>query len=163
MAAHTHKPEPFDHVMDSDKWEFFNALFGDAVEWHLPAFDIPLGSRVHHFQITKFMVLELIAALLIVLIYVPLSRRSQNGELPKGSWWNAFESLLTFVRNEIARPNLGEHDADRYVPYLWTLFLFLLFCNLLGMFPFMGSPTASIWVTGASPVSVFSCCTGRPS
>jgi F-type H+-transporting ATPase subunit a len=149
MPAHTHTPEPFDHVMDSDKWEFFNAIFGDAVEWHLPAFDIPLGARVYHFQITKFMVLELIAALLIILIYVPLSRRSQNGELPKGGWWNAFESLLTFVRNEIARPNLGEHDADKYVPYLWTLFLFLLFCNLLGMFPFMGSPTASIWVTGA--------------
>jgi F-type H+-transporting ATPase subunit a len=35
------------------------------------------------------------------------------------------------------------------VPFLWTQFLFILFCNLLGMFPFLGSPTASIWVTGA--------------
>ncbi len=69
--------------------------------------------------------------------------------MPKGRWWNAFESLLTFVRDEIAKPNLGEKDADKYVPYLWTLFLFLLFCNLLGLFPFMGSPTASIWATGA--------------
>jgi len=34
------------------------------------------------------------------------------------------------------------------VPFLWTIFLFILFCNLLGMIPFLGSPTASIWVTG---------------
>ena len=84
-----------------------------------------------------------------MLIYVPLARRVAERRAAQRRWWNAFESLLTFVRNDIAKPNLGEHDADKYVPYLWTLFLFLLFCNLLGMIPFMGSPTASIWVTGA--------------
>ncbi|HMC64085.1 MAG TPA: F0F1 ATP synthase subunit A, partial [Gemmataceae bacterium] len=40
-------------------------------------------------------------------------------------------------------------DADRYVPFLWTLFFFILFNNLLGMFPWMGSPTANLYVTGA--------------
>jgi F-type H+-transporting ATPase subunit a len=148
-----HAPDPFEHVMDSpasgDKWEFFNAAFGRPIEWHLPGFDINIGSFHHHFQLTKFMLLELVAAALILLIYIPLARRSQNGELPRGGWWNAFESLLTFIRNEVAKPNLGEKEADKYVPYLWTLFLFLLFCNLLGMIPFAGSPTASIWVTGA--------------
>jgi F-type H+-transporting ATPase subunit a len=145
MAEHKH--DPFKHVQDTDIWEFFSALFGDKQELQLPALHIP--GLDYHFQITKFMILELIAAALILLIYVPLTRRASGGELPKGRWWNAFESLLTFVRNEIAKPNLGEKDADKYVPYLWTLFLFLLFCNLLGMFPFMGSPTASIWATGA--------------
>jgi F-type H+-transporting ATPase subunit a len=135
-----HEPSPFEHVMDTSTWEFFESLFGDKVEWHLP--------KVLHFQITKFMILELVAAVLIVLIYIPLAKRSREGGLPRGSWWNAFESLLTFVRNEVARPNLGDKDADRYVPYLWTLFLFILFCNLLGMIPFMGSPTANIWATG---------------
>ena len=153
MAEHAHAPHPFEHVMDSpasgDKWEFFNAAFGRPIEWHVPGYDINIGSFHHHFQLTKFMILEVVAAVLILLIYIPLARRSRNGELPRGGWWNAFESLLTFIRNEVARPNLGEHDADRYVPYLWTLFLFLLFCNLLGMLPFLGSPTASIWVTGA--------------
>src|SRR5262249_501719 len=43
---------------------------------------------------------------------------------------------------------LGTHPGDAYVPFLWTMFLFILFCNLLGMIPTMGSPTASIWVTG---------------
>src|SRR5205807_3239657 len=63
--------------------------------------------------------------------------------------------LLTFIRNEVARPTIGERDADRFVPFLWTLFLFVLFNNLLGMFPFLGSPTASIWVTGGLAVCAF--------
>jgi len=159
-----HEPHPFEHVMDSpvthNKWEFFNAAFGPAIEWELPAFDLPYINYHfqldwYRFQLTKFMILELVAAALILLIYIPLARRSKDGKLPQGRWWNAFESLLTFVRNEIARPNLGEKDADKYVPYLWTLFLFLLFCNLLGMFPFLGSPTASIWVTGALACTAF--------
>ena len=143
MAEHKHNP--FEHVQDTDIWQFFTTLFGDKQEIQLPGFHI----FNYHFQITKFMILELVAAALILVIYIPIARRSSTGELPKGRWWNAFESLLTFVRNEIAKPNLGEKDADKYVPYLWTLFLFLLFCNLLGMFPFMGSPTANIWATGA--------------
>jgi F-type H+-transporting ATPase subunit a len=152
MPSHAHHdPQPFEHVMDTRAWEFFNAAFGDKVEWELPSFTI-FG---HDFQLTKFMILELVAALLVALIYIPMARRVRTGELPQGGWWNAFEALLTFVRNEIARPNLGEHDADKYVPYLWTLFLFILFCNLLGMLPFLGSPTASIWVTGALACTSF--------
>src|SRR5262249_25412263 len=51
-----------------------------------------------------------------------------------------------FIRDEIAKPYIGK-EADRYVPYLWTVFLFVLTCNLLGMFPFLGSPTASFATT----------------
>ncbi len=151
-----HVPDPMHHVVDPQdgSWEFFDRLFG-GFEIHLPKFDLPaieiagytFGGRP--FQLTKYMVLELLAAGLILLIFIPLARRSRDGSLPKGSWWNSFESLLTFIRDEVARPNMGEKEADRFVPFLWTLFLFILFCNLLGMFPWMGSPTASIWVTGA--------------
>jgi F-type H+-transporting ATPase subunit a len=136
-----------EHVQDSKYvWEFFDRLFGGV--------EIPLP-KIFGLQITKFMILELIAAGLILAIFIPLARRAQHGQLPKGRWWNAFESLLTFIRDEIARPNIGEHDADRFVPYLWTVFLFILVCNLLGMIPFMGSPTASIWVTGGLAVCSF--------
>ena len=38
-------------------------------------------------------------------------------------------------------------EADKYVPFLWTMFLFILVCNLLGLVPFGGSPTAAISVT----------------
>jgi F-type H+-transporting ATPase subunit a len=129
---------PLEHVLDTTKWVFFDALFGGK------AWDIP---PVFGLKITKFMILEVIAAGLILAIFVPLSRRAAKGGVPKGPFWNAFESLLTFIRNEVAKPNLGEEEADTYVPFLWTMFLFILFCNLLGMIPLMGSPTASIWMT----------------
>src|SRR5262245_332655 len=165
---------PTEHVMDEKgSWTFFTDLFGGV--------QIPLGPEIDlglfKFQLTKFMLLELIAAGLILAIFIPLCRRAARGDPPKGPWWNAFESLLTFVRDEVARPTLaapedhhdgehhdehhGEHaaprgkDYDAYVPFLWTTFLFILFCNLLGLIPFMGSPTASIWMTGAMAVCAF--------
>jgi F-type H+-transporting ATPase subunit a len=131
---------PFEHVIDQKKWGFFENFH---LEFYLPGF------------LTKYMVLELIAAGLVVAIFVPLARQAQSGEPVKGKFWNAFESLLTFIRDQVVRPCIGEHDADRFLPFFWTLFLFILFCNLLGMFPFMGSPTASLSVTGALALCTF--------
>jgi F-type H+-transporting ATPase subunit a len=123
----------------------------------------PIGHVVDHaivsvgrFKVfTKYMILEAIAAGLIIAIYIPLAKRAQSGEPPKGPFQNFFEVLLTFVRDDIAKPNLGEDDADKYVPFLWTLFLFIMFCNLLGLVPYGGSPTANIYATGALALVVF--------
>jgi F-type H+-transporting ATPase subunit a len=143
-AAHEDK-SALHHVMDSDTWEFFDTLA--LHEWHLP--------NILGLQITKFMLLEVIAALLIIAIYIPLARRMQDGQVVRGSFFNFFEVLLTFVREQIAKPSIGEHDADKHVPFLWTVFLFILFNNLLGIFPFGGSPTASINVTVPLALIVF--------
>jgi F-type H+-transporting ATPase subunit a len=151
MADAHHVPDPIHHVVDEkEHWHLFDRLFG-GVDIPLPHFEL-LG---HEFRLTKFMILELLAAVLIAAIFIPIARRSRGGALPKGSWWNCFEVLLTFIRNEVAKPNIGDKDADRFVPYLWTVFLCILFLNLLGMFPWMGSPTASISVTGALAVLSF--------
>lgn len=142
--AEPKKLSPFEHVMDSAFFHFFESGHVEIKLW-----------KVGPFQLTKFMVLELIAAVAVAAIFIPMARRAQRGDPPRGWWDNAFESLLTFIRDEVAKPNLGDHDADHYVPFLWTLFLFILFCNLLGMIPFLGSPTASIWVTGGLAVCSF--------
>jgi F-type H+-transporting ATPase subunit a len=153
MLFAAHEPTAMDHVQDEvGQWTIFHDLFGGL--------SIPLGPPLfyigdHPVQLTKFMLLELLVAGLIIAIFVPLCRKAAAGGLPKGAWWNAFESLLAFVRNDIAKPALGEHEADRFVPFLWTVFLFILFLNLLGLFPFLASPTASIWVTGAMAVVSF--------
>jgi F-type H+-transporting ATPase subunit a len=149
MAEH-HEPNAFHHVMDTkstgNTWELFDRFFSEPVEIQLPFLGTFFGRPVY---LTKFMILELIAAALLLVIFIPMCRRAGRGELPKGAWWNAFEALLTFVRDEVAKPALGEHEADKFLPFLWTTFLFVLFCNLLGMIPLLGSPTASIYVTGA--------------
>ncbi len=147
-GGHVHEPSAIHHVMDKDKWEFFPSLKG----WG----EIDLGGITFFgHPITQYMILEVVAAVLIMVIYIPLARRAQRGDPVTGWKDNAFEVLLTFVRDEVAKPNIGEHDADRYVPFLWTLFLFILFNNLLGIFPFGNSATASIYVTGALALCVF--------
>jgi F-type H+-transporting ATPase subunit a len=140
-----HDPTPMHHVMDNkEEWEFFPTRH---ISRDLPTF---FGR-----PISKFMILELIAVALILVIYIPLARRAEAGMPLKGWKDNVFEVLLTFVRDQVAKPSIGEHDADRFVPFLWTLFLFILFNNLLGIIPFGGSPTASIYVTGALALCVF--------
>ena len=122
--------------------------------------------------VTKYQILLAVAALVVLALFVPLARRIATGEPVRGPLWNFLESLLLFIRDDVVRPNIqsghadghGHHDhpthdphalADRYLPLIWTLFLFILTCNLLGMIPFLGSPTASISVTAALALIVF--------
>jgi F-type H+-transporting ATPase subunit a len=63
--------------------------------------------------------------------------------------------MLLFIRDEVARPAIGKHDADRFMPFLWTVFFFVLICNLLGMVPWAGSPTGAFAATGAMALITF--------
>lgn len=107
------------------------------------------------FCISKFMVLQLVVALVLVAIFTALSRRIKDGRVPKGRFWNLFEAFLNFIKNDIAEPAIGHHDAARFTPLLWTIFMFVLGMNLLGMLPWMGSPTASFGVTLAMAMVTF--------
>ena len=131
--------ELISHVQDA---EAFHIVRG----WEIP---IPQPFEALGFHITKFMVVELIAALLMIAIFVPLARRLRGGDAPRGSLANFFEAMLVFIRDEVARPSIGEHHADRFLPFLWTLFFFVLFGNLLGMLPWLGSPNGSLSCTSA--------------
>lgn len=97
--------------------------------------------------ISKFMILLLVVALGMIVIFNSLSQRVKDGRPAKGRLWNMFEAFLLFIRDGVARPAIGHHDADRFVPLLWTIFLFVLGCNLLGMVPWVGAPTGSFAVT----------------
>jgi F-type H+-transporting ATPase subunit a len=115
---------------------------------------VPLP-KVLGFQLTKFMVLELIAAVLMIVVFVPLARRIAKGGPPRGGFWNMFEAMIVFLRDEVARPAIGHHDADRFLPFIWNIFFFILFCNLLGILPWAGSPTGALTVTAAMAVMTF--------
>ena len=79
------------------------------------------------------MLMALVAAVLMLIIFPRLFNRPFV-DAPAGPR-NFFESILEFLRVEVFRPALKEH-TDRFVPFLWTLFFFILFCNLLGQIPF---------------------------
>lgn len=104
---------------------------------------------------TKFMVLELVAALLIAAFFIGLALKIRYGQPPSGRLWNMLEVMYLFIRDQVARPAIGHHDGDKYLPFLLTLFFFVLGCNLLGMVPWLGSPTGALATTGALAFSTF--------
>jgi F-type H+-transporting ATPase subunit a len=74
--------------------------------------------------VTNQMLMAVVAAVLMLLIFPTLFGRAQV-EAPRGAR-NFFESIMEFLRVEVFRPALKEH-TDRFVPFLWTLFFFILF------------------------------------
>lgn len=136
MAEHGHSP--LDHVIDHNTLDIPGGFFGGHI-------DLP---NIGGFQITRFMVMEVVAAVLIAVIVIPLARHVARNRVTHGKLMNMFEALVSFVRNGIARPTIGDHGADAFLPFLWTMFFFILFNNLLGLIPGGASATGNINVTG---------------
>jgi F-type H+-transporting ATPase subunit a len=135
--------DPFHHTSDTPYFEIFESFPKDSWLHKVPLPEIYSGG------ISKFQVLLLLGAVITAGALVWLGRKMKNGDTPVGTMWNLLESLLFFIRDEVARPAIGEEEGDKYVPFLTTTFFFILVCNLLGMIPFLGSPTGSIAVTAA--------------
>lgn len=113
------------------------------------------------YQLTKFMVLQAFACLLIFSGFTWLAGRIRNGERAKGKLANMLEAMVVFIRDEVAQPAIGsKKDTEKYLPFLLTLFCFVLVCNLLGMIPFLGAATGSITVTGVLAVITFAVVAG---
>ena len=93
------------------------------------------------------MVMELIAGALMLLVLIPVVRHIARTYVSRGWYMNMFEAMILFIRDDVARPSIGGHGADRFLPYLWTVFFFILFNNLLGIIPGGASPTGNINVT----------------
>ncbi len=107
------------------------------------------------FQPTKFIIVELIAAVLVATVFIWLGRRIKSGEAPKGRLWNMLEASVVFVRDEIAKPSIGSHDSKRFLPFLLTSFFFILTMNLMGMMPLLGTATGNISITISLALLVF--------
>ena len=128
---HAHE-DPIGHVIDKAAFEIFDTI----------GFKVTLPE-----PLTKFILMEVVAAGLLLALFIPLARRIATGEPLRGRLGNALEFMLVFIRDQVARPSIGEHDYRRFMPLLWTSFLFILFLNLFGLIPFVPSATASLAVT----------------
>jgi F-type H+-transporting ATPase subunit a len=135
--------ELFSHVSDSPEIHVPQALTPNHTG-HV-AIPQPFGDK---FPITKFMVIELAVALILCAFFIGLAKALKGGAIPRGKFRNMLEAMLLYFRDNVARPCIGHHDADRFVPFLWTIFFFVLGCNLFGLIPWMGSPTGALAVTG---------------
>ncbi len=99
-------------------------------------------------SLTRNAVQLLIASLLLVLIMIGVANRyKKNGaqKAPSG-FQNAIEPVITFIRDEVGKPNLGR-KYQKYMPYLLTVFFFILINNLLGLIPGSANVTGNISFT----------------
>jgi F-type H+-transporting ATPase subunit a len=105
------------------------------------------GNPVFDLSITKNVAMLLINATVLILVFLAVARASKRnvGKAPKGIQ-SFFEPIIVFVRDEIVKPNIG-HGYEKYMPYLLTLFFFILFGNLLGLLPGAANMTGNIAVT----------------
>lgn len=107
------------------------------------------NEHVYDLSITKNVVQMLIALTLLVVVMLSVASKYKKGQgvtsAPKG-WQNAIEPVITFVRDEVAKPNLG-HKYMKYLPYLLTVFFFILINNLFGLLPGSANVTGNIAFT----------------
>jgi F-type H+-transporting ATPase subunit a len=125
--------------------------------------ELPRFAPVHvagiefDFSPTKHLVFLVLAAVLVCLVFLlaaqSIKRTSAAGQPPKG-FGSAMEAMALFIRQEVVLPTVGHH-GEGYVPYLLTVFFFILCCNLLGLVPWGATATGNIAVTGAMALISF--------
>lgn len=97
----------------------------------------------YSFYITNHLMMTVVTAIVVILVfaYVAMKVRVKGEGLQayqtKGKIAQLFETICWFIRDEVVRPNL--HGlTDKYIPYIWTVFFFIIFANVLGLIPFGG-------------------------
>jgi F-type H+-transporting ATPase subunit a len=137
-----------------------------VVQHELPGGKI--GEGIFGFTWLSNVTIMQVAALLLLIYFIPrfVRPRSSGSQIermtPKG-WGNLIEFLCFAIRKHVAEPNFGKY-TDRFVPYLWSAFFFVLTCNLLGLLPLVkvfkpiagyyigATSTGNIWVTATLAV-----------
>ncbi|MFN8357753.1 MAG: F0F1 ATP synthase subunit A [Spirosomataceae bacterium] len=106
------------------------------------------GGKVIDLSITKNVAQLFISAILLIVIFFSVRNgfKRNKDKAPSGVQ-SLFEPIILYVRDEIARPNIGEKHYKRFLPYLLTLFFFIWFNNLLGLLPGSANVTGNIAVT----------------
>ena len=107
------------------------------------------GSKVYDLSLTKNVVQMILALTLLVVVMMNVAKKYKSGQgvtsAPTG-FQNAIEPVITFVRDDIAKPNMGK-KANAYLPYLLTVFFFILINNIFGLIPGSANVTGNIAFT----------------
>lgn len=106
------------------------------------------GSKVYDFSLTKNIVCMLLSVVLLLWIMISVGKkygREGSGKAPSG-FQNALEPVIMFMRDEVAKPNLG-YQYMRFMPLILTVFFFIWINSLLGLLPFGFNFTGNIAVT----------------
>jgi F-type H+-transporting ATPase subunit a len=146
------------HTSDAHELAFESPFGGELFTIHLPVWQpVHVGGVAIDLSPTKHVVFMMLAAFLVWLSMFLTARGLQKqrakGQPPRG-FASVFESMVLFVRNDVAVANIG-HGGERFAPYVMTLFFFILYMNLLGMLPWGATATGNLAVTGGLALTAF--------
>ena len=113
------------------------------------------GRNIIDFSITKNVASMFVSVALLFLVFFSVRKgyTSNDGKAPKGIQ-SFFEPIIIFIRDEVARPNIGDKH-EKFLPYLLTIFFFIWFNNLMGLLPGAANVTGNIAVTGTLAIFTF--------
>ena len=98
------------------------------------------------FSITKNVFFLFLNASLMLFVFLSVASKYRNKKTTPKGIQSLFEPIIIFIRDDIVKPNIGE-KYERYLPYMLTLFFFIFFGNVLGLFPAAANLTGNIAVT----------------
>ena len=148
------------HITDSKHVELpcVKGLSEWACAITLPTWNVHIGNRVIDFGPTKHVVFMALAALIVALMLILAARshvRHTNAiGRPKG-FAAGLEAVVLYLRNDVFMPVLGGHGGERYIPFVLTLFFFVLLCNLFGLVPYGSTATGNVSVTATLALITF--------
>ncbi|HEU4570454.1 MAG TPA: F0F1 ATP synthase subunit A [Gemmatimonadales bacterium] len=146
------------HLGNSDEIElpYWKAPYSYPVR--LPHFaPIKVGPVLVDLSPTKHTVFLVLAAVLVLLVFTltgRAARRARAAGTHTTGFAGAMEAMVLYIRNEVILPNVGHH-GEKFVPYLLTIFFFILTCNLLGLMPWGATATGNIAVTASLALLTF--------
>ena len=105
-------------------------------------------------SITKNVVFILIAFFIMVVVFGKMAKSYKTNPVPTGIG-RLLEPIVLYIRDDIARPNIGEKHYKRYMSFLLTVFFFIWFVNLFGLTPFGSNVTNSIAVTASLAILTY--------
>ena len=118
---------------------------------------------VYDLSLTRNVVQMILALVLLVWIMMTIAKRYKKGNgvttAPKGMQ-NLMEPIITFIKDEVAKPNLGI-KYEKYLPYLLTVFFFILINNIFGLIPGTANVTGNIAFTMVLGLISFHCDPGQ--
>ena len=148
------------HLTDSKTIEYpcFHSLQEWACEARFPTWNVTIAGHTFDMGLTKHIFFMLLAGLIVAIMLILTARahvrHTREVGRPKG-FSAGLEAVILYLRDEIFRPVLGPHGGEKYVPFVLTLFFFILFCNLFGLIPYGSTPTGNVAVTATLAIVTF--------
>ncbi len=114
----------------------------------------PTNAKPIDFSITKNVFMIFVTGMLMFFLFGGLAKSFGKGPIAKGAG-RFFEPIILYIRDDIARPNIGEKHYKKYMSYLLTVFFFVWFLNVFGLTPLGVNVTGNIAITFALAIITF--------